>query len=128
VHTLQEPCSRVVRAAGTGRVRATTTVEVIQEFAHIHGRRRERSLVARRARDFAELLAPLLVVERSDLEHGLDLWSETPELGAFDAVLAAVARDRGAEALVSADASFAAVSDLRYVDPAAAELDELLRP
>jgi hypothetical protein len=126
VHPLQEGCSRIVRAAGTGRIRATTTVEVIQEFAHVHGRRRERTLVARRARDYAELLAPLLVVDSSDLERGLDLWAETPALGAFDAVLAAVARDRSAVALVSADSAFAAVADLRHVEPAGVELDELL--
>lgn len=126
MHPLQQGCSRIVRAAGNGRIRATTTVEVIQEFAHVHGRRRERTLVARRARDYAELLAPLLVVEPSDLERGLDLWAETPALGAFDAVLAAVARDGGAVALVSADSVFAAVADLRHVDPAGAGLDELL--
>jgi predicted nucleic acid-binding protein len=46
---------------------------------------------------------------------------------AFDAVLVAAARDRGADALVSADPAFSDVSGLRYVDPAGAELDELLQ-
>jgi predicted nucleic acid-binding protein len=126
-HPLREPCDRILERVATGALRATTTVEVIQEFAHVHGRRRKRALAARLARDYAQLLAPLVVVERADLERGLELWAETPALGAFDAVLAAAARGRGAEALVSADAAFAAVADLRHVDPAGPELDELLR-
>jgi uncharacterized protein len=126
-HPLRERCSRIVGAATTGAIRATTTVEVIQEFAHVHARRRDRAVAARAARDYAELLAPLVVVERADLERGLELWAETPALGAFDAVLAAVARDRGADALVSADSTFATVADLRHVDPAGPELDELIR-
>jgi uncharacterized protein len=125
-HPLREPCSKIIGAATTGQIRATTTAEVIQEFAYVHARRRDRAVVARLARDYAQLLAPLVVIERADLERGLDLWADTPALGSFDAVLAAVALERGAAALVSADAGFASVEDLRHVDPAGAELDELL--
>jgi predicted nucleic acid-binding protein len=97
---------------------------VIQEFAHVHAR--DRALVARAARDYADLLAPLIVVEASDLESGLELWPEAVELGAFDAVLAATARDRGADALVSADSAFSGVPGLHHVDPSGSELDEFL--
>lgn len=123
---MREPCSRIISAAADGSVRATTTVEVIQEFAHVHARRRDRALVARAARDYADLLAPLIVVEATDLESGLELWLEAMELGTFDAVLAAAARDRGADALVSADSAFSGIPGLRHVDPSGAELDELL--
>jgi predicted nucleic acid-binding protein len=47
-------------------------------------------------------------------------------LEAFDAVLAAAAMGRGADALVWADRAFAAVPGLRWVDPATAELDRLI--
>lgn len=123
---MREPCARIIGAAAGGALRATTTVEVIQEFAHVHARRRDRALVARTARDYADLLAPLIIVEARDLESGLELWLEAAELGAFDAVLAAAARDRGADALVSADSAFSGIPGLRHVDPSGSDLDELL--
>ena len=44
---------------------------------------------------------------------GLQLFADHPGLRSFDAVLAAVAIGREAEALVSADAGFAAIPGLR---------------
>ena len=65
------------------------------------------------------------VIQRSDLEYGLGLFERYQELGAFDAVLAAVALSREADALVSADTAFRHVANLTYVDPASPELDGL---
>ena len=39
-HPLRAPCLRLVRAIAEGEVIATTTIEVIQEFAHAPARRR----------------------------------------------------------------------------------------
>jgi ABC-type methionine transport system ATPase subunit len=47
-------------------------------------------------------------------------------LGAFDAVLAAVALSRGAEALVSAVRAFASVPELAWIDPATSAIDRLV--
>ena len=110
------------------RVAATTTVEVVQEFAHVFGRRRNRTDAARLARGWAAVLGPLISTDADDLDQGLELFETHARLSGFDAVLAAAARRRGAEALVSADAAFAAVPGLRYVDPTAPEFDELLSP
>ena len=38
-HALREPCQRLVEAVAEGRVEATTTVEVIQEFVRVRARR-----------------------------------------------------------------------------------------
>jgi len=103
---LAEPNLRILEAVRDGRLEATTTAEVIQEFAHVYARRRDRAQAAQLARAYAELLMPLAVVDRAERA-----------LGAFDGVLAAVALGRGAEALVSADRAFGAVPKLRHVDP-----------
>jgi predicted nucleic acid-binding protein len=66
------------------------------------------------------------VATADDLDRGLALFGEHPALGAFDAVLAAVALDRGAEALVSADRAFVSVPNLRWVDPATPALRRLI--
>jgi uncharacterized protein len=116
-HPLAEPCRRIVEGIRERRIDATTTVEVLQEFAHVRARRRSRGDAAALTGEFLELLAPLLVVEEQQLRSGLVLYQRTERLRAFDSVLAATALNAGAEALVSADVSFAEVRNLRHVFP-----------
>ncbi len=125
-HPAREPCRRLLAAAGQGRLSATTTVEVVQEFVHVYGRRRKRSDAARYGREYATLLGPLLAPGAAELEAGLELYERHPELGAFDAVLAAAALASRSRALVSADGAFASVPELAHVDPTAPELEALL--
>lgn len=126
-HPLREPCRRIVRAVGDGLLVATTTVEVIQEFAHVRARRRGRVDARATASNFAALLAPLVQPDADDLELGLRLFAEHESIGAFDAVLAATVQRRAhLDALVSADTGLATITDLHVVDPANSdELDSL---
>ena len=87
----------------------------------MRARRRDRTDAAALARSYADLLAPLIVVDDEDLAAGLDLYDRIHALDAFDAVLAATARRRGADALVSADTAFGRVADPHHLDPAAAD-------
>lgn len=116
-HPLREPCRRLIQAVGEGRIQATTTVEVIQEFLHVRSRRRSRADAAALAEAYATLLAPLVTVGPGDLALGLELYRAHEELGAFDAVFAATAQRIGASALVSADRMFARVPGAPLVDP-----------
>jgi uncharacterized protein len=125
-HALARPSRELVEAIGAGRLAATTTAEVIQEFVHVRARRRGRPDAVRLGRAYSELLAPLLPVERAVLERGLRLFERFPGLGAFGAVLAASALDSSATAFVSADRAFAAVPRLRVVELGSPALDELL--
>src|SRR3972149_1828706 len=125
-HPLRAPSLGLAEHTRRGRREATTTVEVIQEFAHVYARRRPRSDVVRLGRAWAALLSPLASTERHHLERGLALFEAHDRLGAFDAVLAAAAIEAGAAALVSADRAFASVPELPFVDLAAPGLDELL--
>lgn len=124
-HALRTPCRRLLTAHGEGRIEATTTIEVIQEFAHIRARRRTRSDAVTLARHYLSAFA-VLAATADDLDRGLALFERLPGLGAFDAVLAAVALDRGAEALVSADRAFASVPNLRWIDPATSAMRRLV--
>jgi hypothetical protein len=125
-HRLREPSRRVVAAITEGALEGTTIVGIIQEFAHVRARRYGRADATRRARQYVELLAPLLPVEREELKSGLRLFEQHSALSSFDAVLAAVALNRETEALVSSDQAFSAIRRLRHVDPATTEFDELL--
>lgn len=116
-HRFRDPCRDLIGAVADGRVEATTTAEVIQEFVHVRARRRDRREAATLGRDYAELLSPLLYIASEDLGRGLLLFEQYDRLGAFDAVLAAAAAAAGPTALVSADAAFAEVPDLPHVVP-----------
>jgi len=125
-HPLREPCREIVCAIADGRLAATTTVEVIQEFAHVRASRRGRADAAGVADDFVELLTPLLGVTAADLRAGLGLFRRVEGLGAFDAVLAAAVLSSGAT-LVSADTAFADIAELTHVVPDAGGVRALLR-
>lgn len=116
-HAFREPCRSLVRAVQDGQITGTTSVEAIQEFAHVRARRRGRADAVDLANDYVELLSPLLVVDDNDLREGLRLFATSQRLGSFDAVLAAATRSAGADALVSADEAFASVRTITHVVP-----------
>lgn len=119
-HALRDPCRELVAAIAEGRLEATTTVEVIQEFVHVRARRRGRADAATLGEDYVQLLSPLLTVSTADLRRGLTLFERSEQLGAFDAVLAAAAAASGASAIVSADTAFASLTEIEHVVPDAA--------
>jgi uncharacterized protein len=125
-HPLRKPCQQLIRAIADGTILATTTIEVVQEFTHVRARRRDRKDAAELARDYIELLSPLLIVEETDLREGLRLYEEGKGFGSFDAVLAAAARAAGADALVSADAGFSSITAIHHVIPDADGIGQLL--
>jgi predicted nucleic acid-binding protein len=89
-------------------------------------RHRDRKGAAELARDYNELLSPLLIVEETDLREGLRLFGEGTGFGSIDAVLAAAAHAAGAEALVSADTGFSGITAIHHVVPDADGVRRLL--
>lgn len=127
-HDFREPCRSLIDAISAGDITATTTIEAIQEFAHVRARRRTRDDAVSLANSYVELLSPLLVVEEADLREGLRLYAANDRLGSFDAVLVAAATAVGAEAVVSADAAFAAVRSIAHIVPDKDGVARLLQP
>jgi predicted nucleic acid-binding protein len=125
-HALRDPCRALIRAVTDGRIEATTTVEVIQEFVHVRARRRDRGDAAERGRELARLFRPLLTPGDPELALGLQFFEQHAALGAFDAVLAAAAKLTGAVALVSADRAFSAVSVITHLEPGDPALARLI--
>jgi predicted nucleic acid-binding protein len=125
-HPLREPCRELIATVAEGRLEASTTVEAIQELAHVRAQRRPRADAAALASDYADLLSPLISATADHLLRGLKLFEQTPALGAFDAVLATIALDFDADALVSVDAAFSTITGLRHVVPDAAGVASLV--
>ncbi len=124
-HHLRIPCRELLAAHARQQIEVTTTVEVVQEFAHVRARRRTRADAVDIARSFAAAFT-LLTTRAEDLELGLSIWEDNGTLGPFDCVLAAVVLNWKADALVSADKGFATISELPWVDPATQRFRELL--
>ncbi len=116
-HAFRDPCRTLIAEIAAGRLEASTTSEVIQEFAHVRARRYGRADAVALAHDYARLLLPLITTTAGDLSKGLDLFARIEPLGAFDAVLAAAAAGMGARALLSADPAFSNVPDIAHVIP-----------
>jgi uncharacterized protein len=108
-HERQASSRALMDAALRGTITARTTSQVIMEFAHVRGRRRDRRDAASLARDFSDLLGPPEPTTAPDVSTALTLWQDNPEIGSFDALLLAVAVRIGAEAVVSEDAGLARV-------------------
>lgn len=124
-HPLRDPCRAAIAAVGDGSLAATTTVEVLQEFAHVRARRRGRDDAVALTERYATVLAPLVTVDAEDLSLGMRRFREHESLGAFDAVLAAVAQRREhVHALASADRAFSGIPGLVHLDPAAEDFRE----
>lgn len=114
-HPRRDPARALVALVRDGDLRTTTTVEVVQELAHVRARRRPRAGAAARAAGYVAGLSPLVRPEEEDLLEGLALCRDAGHLGPFDAVLAATARRRG-WALAPADRSFREVDGLVHLD------------
>jgi len=125
-HPLRTPARALLQGVAEGAVRASTTVEVLQEFTHVRARRRDRADAAGLARDFATALSPLTTITADDLFAGLTQFEEHDNVGAFDAVLLAATQRCGAR-LVTADRKLVATAPGHVLDLAGPALTSLVR-
>lgn len=125
-HSLRSPCQQLLQWVAEGSVRASTTVEAIQEFAHVRSMRRTRADAAALARNYAVGLSPLTQPDLDDLMEAIELFRRSTSVGALDAVLAVTARRRD-WSLASADRGFARISGLAHLNPASPTFLESIR-
>jgi len=117
-HPYREPCREIVRRAAGGELQGEAGADLLQELAHQRLRRTgDRSEAAKAARNVAKL-AWWHPVEPNDAQRGLDLFATHPGLSARDAVFAAVALNRGIDAILTTDRAFEEVAGLERIDPA----------
>lgn len=113
----REPCRRIVEHLATGEIEGEVSVDLVQELLHQRARRvRDRQAAIEAARHVAMLVA-LHDVTAAELTRALVLLQRHAQLGARDAMFAAVALNRGLGAIVTADRGFDGIPGLRRVDP-----------
>lgn len=118
VHRYREPCRAIVKQATSGALRGEASADLIQEFANQRLRRTgDRDAAAAAARNIAKLVR-LHPLEPDDALLGVDLFETNPRLDARDAVFAAVALNRGIDAILATDRAFDEIDGLERIDPA----------
>lgn len=126
-HPLREPSRRIIDAAGSAAVQATTTAQVIHEFLHVYARRRSREEATAAAKRQLALFEPLLTPADADVSAAIDLYARHAQLDSGDALLAAIVLGNPeVDALVTADQGFAAVPGLALLDPRGPEIARML--
>ena len=117
-HPYREPCRAILRLAERGVLAGEASVDLLQELAHQRFRQTpDRAGAVAAARD-AGALCRLHELRATDVHRGMELFVARPELSARDAVFAALALNRGIDAILTSDRGFDHVPGLERVDPA----------
>jgi uncharacterized protein len=117
-HPYKEPCREIVRRAAAGDLQGEASVDLLQELLHQRARRTgDRSSAVEATRNVVKL-AWWHPVEPNDVLQGIELFGAHPRLGARDAVFAALAINRGIDAVLTTDGAFEGMDQLERVDPA----------
>lgn len=121
-HPYKEPCREIVRRAASGDLQGEASADLLQELTHQRARRMGDRLGAAKAARSVATLAWWHPVEPNDVQRGIDLFETHNELNARDAVFAALAINRGIDAILSTDRAFGKVDGLERIDP----IDEVM--
>jgi predicted nucleic acid-binding protein len=116
-HPYKAPCREIVHRAAVGDLQGEASADLLQELIHQRERRTgDRPGAAKAARNVAAL-AWWHPVEPNDVQRGIDLFETHDELNARDAVFAALAINRGIDAILTTDRAFDEVDGLERIDP-----------
>jgi hypothetical protein len=118
-HPLRDPCARVLRRVADGTLEATVNSEVVQEILYVLTRRGRREEAIALARHLVSLFPDLLPVTRDDVLVACDLLRQYPHFSVRDALHTATMVRNGLETIVSVDADFDQVSQIRRLAPTA---------
>ena len=117
-HPYREPCREIVRKAAAGDLQGEASADLLQELTHQRARRTGDRLGAAKAARNVAALAWWHPVEPNDVQRGIDLFEMHKELNARDAVFAALAINRGIDAILATDRAFDEIDGLERIDPA----------
>lgn len=116
-HPYREPCREIVRRAAAGDLQGEASADLLQELAHQRARRTGDRLGAAKAAQSVAKLAWWHPLEPNDVLKGIDLFEAHKNLDARDAVFAALAINRGIDAILATDRAFDGIDGLERIDP-----------
>jgi uncharacterized protein len=117
-HSYREPCREIVRRAAAGDLQGEASADLLQELLNQRVRRTGDRLAATKAVRNVATLAWWHPLEPNDVQRGIDLFETHNDLDARDAVFAALAINRGIDAILATDRAFNGINELERIDPA----------
>jgi len=118
-HPLRESCLVIMREVGAGSLDATTSVEVVQEIHHRYRSIRRPDIGQALAQDVMDTFAPVLPVTHAVMRRAGVLAERYPRLGSRDLVHVATCIVEGIDTIITPDAGFDEVTEVRRIDPRA---------
>jgi uncharacterized protein len=116
-HPYRDACRAIVQRQLIRELAGEAAADLVREYADQRFRQtRDRVLAAQSARRVASM-CQLHAADESDMRRALELYEWHPALGTTDAVFAAVALNRGIDAILTADRHFDGIPGLERVDP-----------
>jgi predicted nucleic acid-binding protein len=116
-HPHKEPSRLYLERIARGEIEAALDAEVLQEVLHRY-RAIQRWEDGRRVYDLARKILPVVFsITPEILDSTRELLDRYPHLKARDALHAAVAMDRGVEAICSYDGDFDQIAGLTRIEP-----------
>ena len=117
-HPLRAPCQQVLHGVAAGRLGAVTSAEVVQEILHRFVAIRRTDLGVGMATSVLEAFGPVLPISHAVIGRVPALVERYPTLSARDLIHVATCVEEGIGTIVSPDAGFDRVSEVRRLDPA----------
>jgi uncharacterized protein len=112
-HVHRDPSRRLLSAIGAGEVEACTSTEVLQEILYRYSSLRRRDTARDVYNFFTTVCSNVLGVTLADTDRARDLLVEHGDLGARDAIHAAVMLNHGIEWVATFDGDFDRVPGIR---------------
>lgn len=120
-HRYRDPCREVLRRQGRGELAGGVTSVVLSELVDQRLRQTgDRIEAVKRAHQVA-VICRVHSTDVADAKLALEVYERVNGLDAFDALLAAVALNRGIDAVLSADRAFDGIDGLARLDPVDAD-------
>lgn len=117
-HPYRAPCRGILERAGARELRGEASPNLLQELVNQRFRRTRDRARAAEAGQMAAGLCKLHSLEPNDVLRGIEIFETHPDLDARDAVFAALAINRGVDAILATDKAFDEVDGLERIDPA----------
>ena len=113
----KEPCKEILAQIALGTLDGVTDVEVFQEILYRYYYIGEQNLGRRIFADFRTIMDTVLSVCATDVFLANTLMGQYPQIPPRDLLHAAVMKNNGLDAILSADRDFDAIEGIERLDP-----------
>jgi hypothetical protein len=116
-HPLKAPCVKVIQNIRDEKIHAVFSTEIIQEILYRYQSIRELPHGIQLAREAVLLSEKIFPVTARDLSLALEILESHPQIETRDAFHAATMMNNGIKEIISTDAHFDLIPEVKRIDP-----------